>query len=402
MKRAAHTLLIGLLIATACAYPRSAQAKGCTSFAVLILANAAGVQTLLDLPTPQANGLYAFGTIRLLPGDQLLFRVKYNGEYYDCTSQVSRDGTGLAGPGMFDPGFTYNVSAPGNYTTYNTTNHSNPDGTYGQLCSFTVAGVVNASEPIDLMMRVGRYLEGARANSGSGMRTDLALLGHIPCSEPYSAVGYPTSAAGVEHVDACTDLFIQKEIVDWVHVELRDPASPNTVVASANGLLSRTGIVFSTDGISSLRMTAPPGDYRLLIAHRNHLGILTNQAIPFRGQAPVIMTYASGGIVLYYMIGLVLPPSPTCAGEPCTMRLGNTNPTGTTQSVSYVGANNDRDPILARVGGSVPTNSVSGYYLEDVNMDGVVRYVGANNDRDPILQMIGGSTPTNVVLGQVP
>ena len=84
------------------------------------------------------------------------------------------------------------------------------------------------------------------------------------------------------------------------------------------------------------------------------------------------------------------------------MRLGNTNTAGVPERVSYIGANNDRDPILVRVGGSTPTNVATGYYLEDVNMDGVVRYVGQNNDRDLILQTIGGSVPTSVIVGQTP
>jgi len=57
---------------------------------------------------------------------------------------------------------------------------------------------------------------------------------------------------------------------------------------------------------------------------------------------------------------------------------------------------------LVRIGGTVPTNTTAGYWLEDVNLDGVVRYTGGNNDRDPILQNIGGSTPTNTRIGQLP
>ena len=70
--------------------------------------------------------------------------------------------------------------------------------------------------------------------------------------------------------------------------------------------------------------------------------------------------------------------------------------------MKYVGNNNDRDPILARIGGTVPTNTVSGYYNEDVNLDGVVKYVGANNDRDITLQNIGGTMPTAVRMEQMP
>nr|MBP9893572.1 tetratricopeptide repeat protein [Planctomycetota bacterium] len=41
-------------------------------------------------------------------------------------------------------------------------------------------------------------------------------------------------------------------------------------------------------------------------------------------------------------------------------------------------------------GGIVPTNSVAGYLLSDVNMDGAVYYTGSSNDRDIILSNIGG------------
>ncbi|MBK7085202.1 MAG: hypothetical protein IPH53_11245 [Flavobacteriales bacterium] len=49
-------------------------------------------------------------------------------------------------------------------------------------------------------------------------------------------------------------------------------------------------------------------------------------------------------------------------------------------SVKYAGGNNDRDPILTRIGVTVPTATVSGYWLEDVNLDGVVKYAGSSND----------------------
>ena len=68
----------------------------------------------------------------------------------------------------------------------------------------------------------------------------------------------------------------------------------------------------------------------------------------------------------------------------------------------YTGQGNDRDPILTLIGGVVPTNTTAGYYLEDVNMDGVARYTGTNNDRDIILENIGGTVPTNSRAEQLP
>ena len=68
----------------------------------------------------------------------------------------------------------------------------------------------------------------------------------------------------------------------------------------------------------------------------------------------------------------------------------------------YVGDGNDRDPILSAIGGSVPTATLPGYRVEDVNLDGVTKYVGEFNDRDPVLQNIGGSVPTNTREEQLP
>lgn len=69
-------------------------------------------------------------------------------------------------------------------------------------------------------------------------------------------------------------------------------------------------------------------------------------------------------------------------------------------TIKYTG--NDNDPVLIRIGGTVPTNTAAGYFTEDVNMDGQVKYTGNKNDRDTILVNIGGTVPTNVRVQQLP
>ena len=71
-------------------------------------------------------------------------------------------------------------------------------------------------------------------------------------------------------------------------------------------------------------------------------------------------------------------------------------------AIRYTGGSNDRDPILVRIGGTIPTNTTTGYFAEDVDMDGKVKYTGNGNDRDPILVNIGGTVPTNSRLEQLP
>ena len=70
--------------------------------------------------------------------------------------------------------------------------------------------------------------------------------------------------------------------------------------------------------------------------------------------------------------------------------------------LKYTGTDNDRDPILIAIGGTVPTNTTDGYRAEDVNLDGTVKYTGTDNDRDPILINIGGVVPTNSRSAQLP
>jgi hypothetical protein len=179
--------------------------------------------------------------------------------------------------------------------------------------------------------------------------------------------------------------------VDWVFVELRDAGTGATVLATANGLVQRDGDVVAPAG-GPLVFNAPPGEYRIAVRHRNHLGVMT--------ASPVALTRV---------------PVPVDLGDPLTAVFGTdarrqrdgkallwTGNTRFDAQVSYTGTNNDRDPILTRIGGAVPTVVASGYFPEDVNLDGKVKYAGSLNDRDRVLLTIGGAVPTAVRSQQLP
>ena len=70
--------------------------------------------------------------------------------------------------------------------------------------------------------------------------------------------------------------------------------------------------------------------------------------------------------------------------------------------LKYTGAANDRDAILLKIGGSVPTAVVNGYFPEDCNLNGQVKYTGGANDRDPILVNMPGGAVTGQRLQQLP
>ena len=135
-----------------------------------------------------------------------------------------------------------------------------------------------------------------------------------------------------------------------------------------------------------MRITALPGNYRIALLHRNHLPVLT--------QAPVLLGPGENAFDLTAgSTPLHVPDAQVLRDGRSLMWQGDVDGDGT---VKYIGAQNDRDPILVAIGGTIPTNTITGYLPTDVNMDGTVKYIGASNDRDPMLITIGGSVPTAV------
>ena len=137
---------------------------------------------------------------------------------------------------------------------------------------------------------------------------------------------------------------------------------------------------------------APRASYKVAAWHRNHLAAMTSASTAF-GSGVVRIDLSDPSTLMYGT------DPRRILGSIAALWAGDVNADG---ALFYTGEGNDRDPILARIGGSVPTATVSGYYPEDVNLDGFVRYVGEGNDRDPILVNIGGSVPTATRAEQLP
>lgn len=230
---------------------------------------------------------------------------------------------------------------------------------------------------------------------GAGLMNDgLRSGGLIPLAQPYTALGYSFVNGGGSETTTAGALAVtgSNAIVDWVILELRNASTPSTIVTSRAALLQRDGDIVGTDGASTVVMNAPPGNYYVAIRHRNHLGIMTATAQALSG-TPLSINFTLAGTATFG----------TAARKDVSgtqlMWAGNVD---FNNRIAYVGDPNDRDPILSRIGGSVPTNTVNGYFVEDVDMNGSVRYTGDPNDRDPILVNIGGSVPTNVRMQQLP
>ena len=226
------------------------------------------------------------------------------------------------------------------------------------------------------------------------MRDDLRADGHIPLTEPFTSAGFIHVGGGGETTtNTVLSTTGPDAIVDWIMLELRDKSNPATVVATASALIQRDGDIVSPSGEPQVVFgSAVQDQYHVAIRHRNHLAIMTANPIAFTN-ASISLNMVNGVVSIYGSDPTFIAPT----GEHL-MWCGNVNPDGV---IKYTGSDNDRDPMLGVIGSTV-TNTVSGYYPEDVNLDSEVKYIGSGNDRDLILINIGGSIPTNTRTEQLP
>lgn len=141
------------------------------------------------------------------------------------------------------------------------------------LCNTAVL-TVNVSGGGGVKVSPKVFLEGP-FNAGAGeMSIGVNTANLLPTSEPYTALGIHT---GTETTTAA--VLTSNSIVDWVLVELRDAANPATIIATRAALLDNQGNVTDTDGVSPVDFTIAGGNYHVAVIHRNHLGIMTDNAL---------------------------------------------------------------------------------------------------------------------------
>ncbi|MBK9075859.1 MAG: delta-60 repeat domain-containing protein [Flavobacteriales bacterium] len=233
--------------------------------------------------------------------------------------------------------------------------------------------------------------------AGGMMNDALRTLPSFPLTEPFTSMGYSHAAyaPGATIPSSLLAVTGNNAIVDWLLIEMRPAASPSTIAASRAVLLQRDGDVVDLDGVSTVGFAGlAPGSYSVAVRPRNHLPVMLSSSTPIAyGDAIASVDFTLPGAQVYdndarkNVSGVMV----LAAGDVTF-----------DHSVKYAGGNNDRDPILTRIGGTVPTATVSGYWLEDVNLDGVVKYAGSSNDRDRVLNSIGGSVPTAMRVATLP
>lgn len=234
------------------------------------------------------------------------------------------------------------------------------------------------------------FLQGPYINASGLMVDSLRKNNYIPLTEPYSTLPsnpYVHKAYGGGETVSSSAVFNQPadgdDIVDWIVVELRNTTT--NILATKSALLQRDGDIVDLDGLSPLTVLgAGDGSYYLGLRHRNHLGVRSNSTVALSNTVPSITDFSVNGIA-FDDPAITKPtiPMKLLTGAIYGLWSGDATFNG---DISFNGGGNDKNVVLAAVGGSAGSNNViPGYNRADVNMNGTTSFNGANNDKNVIL-----------------
>lgn len=357
-------------------------------------------EVLVVGPTIVANDDDYSGTpLNTTTGFTNLFNV-YSNDVYNLNFVNPADVTlTLINP---SPNFTINPT-----TGSVSVNPNLPAGTY--TFEYQICGNLNPTTNCDTAIvtiviensrvEIKALLQGSLFGTTDGkMRDNLRANNVIPLTEPYTVMGTagnvrfnrPDFTASEQTTNAVLSITGDNAIVDWVFVELRDPANSSFVMHTKSALIQRDGdIVESSDGTSSLSFNnLTKASYYISVKHRNHLGVMTALPISFSGTNAVFDFSTATPSQLWNSITPFdfdgFEQELETNGK-YAMWAGNTN---ADNKVKYSGPNTDQavifNTILNYTGNDFNfynfNNAFPGYFMGDVNMDAKVKYSGPGND----------------------
>jgi hypothetical protein len=303
---------------------------------------------------------------------------------------------------------TVNVTQFGSYVIPGTTTTVTATGVYTQVypaantCDSTVT--YNVTINLGVLVCAKAYLSGPY-NTGNGlMRDSLRQKGLLPLNTPYGsgayAVGYTTVNNTSTEVIAPGVLAISgnNAIVDWVFLQLRSKTDSSIVVATRSALVQCDGDVVDMDGTSPvLFATTLDDNYYVSIKHRNHIGVMASNKFAL-SQTLNCIDFTATATPLFVRTGTGATTNPSPLSGPTrtqnavrTLYAGNCNisTVATSRFITYNSTNtSDRQALFTATGG---TNTVNGYTVHDVDMNGYARFNGLNPDRLVILINTAGS-----------
>jgi hypothetical protein len=216
-----------------------------------------------------------------------------------------------------------------------------------------VAIALGSKGPANVPLSIKVFLEGDMG-AGATMRTDLqnyfgGNTGLLPTTSPYgaptntyAAINNPAGAAGL--------------VADWVKVEVRLASTGYSTAAETQSLLLKSDGTIVTSAGTVPVFAAQVGTVRLVITHRNHLAIMSNDVTAFNSAKS-------------YDFSTALSQASN-AGDPPQMKLVN-------GVYTMIAADVNIDYAIDGTDGSIYNNDFNAgtfdvYTASDLNMDGVV------------------------------
>jgi hypothetical protein len=271
-------------------------------------------------------------------GSPLYLRVRRVGNQW--TELYSYDGTSWTTAVTFS--HTLVISSVGPFVG----NYGSPEST---APAFT--GLIDYFRITAITANLKAFLDGPFTTPGDSMRTSLRQQGYLPLQQPYNVA--PWSYSGTESV-----VGIPLNVVDWVLVELRTGTSAASKVATRAAFIKGNGSIVDLDAVSPVAFgTLSPGNYYVVIRHRNHLAIMSRTAIALN-QTSALYDFTTSQRQVYGTDPMKL------VGTRYTMYAGDGNQSGI---VTAADANAAYGAI-----------NTTGYSVNDINLSGIVTAADAN------------------------
>ncbi|MCK5148100.1 C10 family peptidase [bacterium] len=183
------------------------------------------------------------------------------------------------------------------------------------------------------------FLKGPYSTNNDNMSIALRAAGYIPVISPYSE-------------DPRTVSSVPNDVTDWVLVQLRSTET-GSAIASRSAFLHKDGRIVGDDGLTgSITLDAAAGNYYIVVKHRNHLAIMSDDAVALASGSSTLYDFTSGtdnveGADLVFLETGVYG-----------MYAGDSNSSGGVNATDYL-------KVKTQVGNN-------GYYDEDVNLNGTI------------------------------
>ena len=244
--------------------------------------------------------------------------------------------------------------------------------------AFAAQGSPPACTPLSLQIKV--FLTDPSVVGASAYSPEAPF----PTTQPYrSDAPGPSTGNGLREIplrggenSTTTDL---TNVIDWVVIELRSPATPDQITATdvvpalADGTLQRPA-----------QFNVKPGNYLVAVDHRNHLGIMTANPVAIGSATPPLVDFTSATLAIY------IDPNNNSSGTPRETVDGRlTMWRGDAFKDSFVDGT-DRTTVISNTQTPHP-----GYEASDVNLDGQIDATDNSVMTDVLSTAPNGFLPEN-------